>query len=101
MPALGLTRLMAHRGVVADPERRCEQADAHRQHNDHRVVDVVDAQLLGDRKEEGAEDHDGRDSFEHASEDDERNDRDGDEAGGAARQSASWLPPAAARSRTG
>ena len=66
-------------GVVADAEGRREQADAHREDDDHRVVHFVHAHLLGDRKQQRAEQHDRRDALEHAAQDDEGHDRDGQE----------------------
>ena len=72
-------------GVVADAERRREQADAHREHDHHRVVHLVDAELPGDREQQRPEQHDGGDALEHAAQDDEGDDRDGDEGRRAAR----------------
>ena len=36
--------------VLADAERRREQADTHRENDHHRVMDIVDADLPRDRK---------------------------------------------------
>ena len=46
-------------GVIADPEGRCEQPDAHGEDDDHRIMDFVDADLFRDRKQQRTEQHDG------------------------------------------
>ena len=75
-------------GVVADAERRREQADAHREDHHHRVVHLVDADLARDREQQRPEQHDRRDALEHAAEHDEGHDRDRDERRRAARHAA-------------
>src|SRR5919107_850149 len=47
-------------GVVADAERRGEQPDAHGEHHDHRIMDLVDAQQPCHRKQQRAEQDDRR-----------------------------------------
>ena len=66
-------------GVIADAEGRGEQADAHRKDHHHRVVHFMHADFLGDREQQRAEQHDRRDTFENAAEDDEGNDGYGEE----------------------
>ena len=43
------------RGVVADPEWWCEQADTHRQHHHHRIVHLMHAYLPRDREQQRSE----------------------------------------------
>jgi hypothetical protein len=59
----------------ADPERRCEEADPHREDHDHRIMHLVHPNQFGDREQEGPEEHDRRRPFEDAAEDDEGDDR--------------------------
>jgi len=48
------------------PERRSEQAYAHRQDRDHRVMHFIDADPGGDGKQRRAEQNDRRNAFEQA-----------------------------------
>src|ERR1700709_1644804 len=69
-------------GIVAKPERRREQAEPHREDDDHAVMHLVDPELLGDRKQQRPEQHDRRDALEYAAEDDEGEQRNQQEAVG-------------------
>ena len=52
-------------GVVANPQRRRKQPQAHRQDNHHGVVHVMNAQGAGNREQQGTEQHDGWNSLQH------------------------------------
>src|ERR1700674_4806645 len=43
--------------VVADPERRCDQADSHGEDHHHGVVPLVHAELARDRKQQRTKQH--------------------------------------------
>ena len=45
-------RPIVQASVVADAERRREQADAHRENDHHRVMHLMDPDRLGDREHE-------------------------------------------------
>ena len=68
------------------PRRGREKPHAHRQDHDHCVVHLVDANLAGNRKQQRSEQHDRRDAFQHAAENDEDNEGYGHESGRGARQ---------------
>src|ERR1700722_18693810 len=53
-------------GIIAYSERRREQSDAHRQDDDHGIMDLVDADSARDRKQQRAEQHDRWNALQHA-----------------------------------
>ena len=86
MPSSGIDAADGAGRVVTDPEGRGEKANAHRENDDHRIVDVVHADLTRDGEKQRAEQHDGGNTFEYAAQDHEGDDGHGEEDGHAARQ---------------
>src|SRR5271165_2262692 len=83
---IGMDTRNGARGIVANPERRREQAEAHRNDDDHGIVNFVDADLPRDRKQQRREQHHRRNALGNAAENDEGHDRDGKKRGRSARQ---------------
>lgn len=72
--------------IEADAEGGGEQTNPHRQDGDDCVLHDIDIELLGDGKQQRAEQDHRRQAFQHAAENDEQNDRGEHEAGSSPRQ---------------
>lgn len=59
MPSSGAIRLIA-RGVIPDAEQWREEADAHAENGDHRVMHRMHAEPFGNREQQRPEQHDCR-----------------------------------------
>ena len=72
--------------VIADAEWWREQAQTHRQNHHHRILHFIDAHLARNREQQWSKQHDRWYAFEHATQNDESNNRHGHEHPGTAGQ---------------